>query len=166
MIAACTVGCYNLGSMTGPQIVIRPLGEDDIEEWFRLRGQLWDDTSESDHKSEMLDILEDPDSQLVVVADVGDGTLAGFLEASIRPFVEDCESEHVGYLEGWFVAPAYRRNGIGRELVNAAERWARSRGCTEMASDAEIDNIVSIEAHRNLGYEETSRLVHLRKELA
>ncbi|MFN6963952.1 MAG: aminoglycoside 6'-N-acetyltransferase [Pyrinomonadaceae bacterium] len=151
--------------MTGPQIVIRPLSEDDIEEWFRLRGQLWDNTSEHDHKSEMLDILEHGNSQLVLVADLGEGRLAGFLEASIRPFVEDCDSDHVGYLEGWFVAPEYRRRGIGRGLVAAAEEWARMNGCAEMASDAEIDNSVSIEAHLRLGYEETSRLVHLRKEL-
>jgi len=151
--------------MTSPQIVIRPIGEDDIDQWFRLRRMLWDDVSESDHKSEMLEILEHPDTQLVLVADLGDGTLAGFLEASIRPFVEDCESDNVGYLEGWYVRAEYRRRGIGGELVAAAEKWARSRGCTEMASDAELGNSVSLDAHLRLGYEETSRLVHLRKVL-
>ena len=39
--------------------------------------------------------------------------------------------------------------------------WARS----EMASDAEVGNTVSLEAHAKLVYTETSRLVHLRKEL-
>jgi hypothetical protein len=34
-----------------------------------------------------------------------------------------------------------------------------------MASDAEIGNDLSLAAHLNLGYNETSRLVHLRKEL-
>jgi aminoglycoside 6'-N-acetyltransferase I len=59
----------------------------------------------------------------------------------------------------------YRNKGIGRALVTAAEEWARSKGSTEMASDAELGNDPSLSAHLKLGYEETSRLVHLRKEL-
>jgi aminoglycoside 6'-N-acetyltransferase I len=113
----------------------------------------------------MLDIIDHTDTQFVIVADAGDKKLAGFLEASIRPFVEDCESDNVGYLEGWFVDPEFRRRGLGRALVAAAETWARSRGASEMASDAEIGNEPSLKAHTRLGYEETSRLVHLRKEL-
>ena len=151
--------------MTSPQLIVRPVAEKDLSEWFRLRRKLWDATSDDDHQAEMLDILDHTDTQLVVVADAGDGNLAGFLEASIRPFVEDCESDNVGYLEGWFVDPEYRRRGLGRALVTSAEEWARGKGSTEMASDAEIGNEQSLTAHVRLGYEETSRLVHLRKEL-
>src|SRR4051794_39808314 len=35
----------------------------------------------------------------------------------------------------------------------------------EMASDAHIENTVSLEAHKALGFEESSRAVHLRKRL-
>jgi aminoglycoside 6'-N-acetyltransferase I len=152
--------------MTSPQLIVRTVAEKDLSEWFRLRRQLWDATSDDDHQAEMLDIVDHTDTQLVVVADAGDGKLAGFLEASIRPFVEDCETDNVGYLEGWFVDTEYRKRGIGRALVTAAEEWARSKGATEMASDAEIGNDPSLSAHLKLGYEETSRLVHLKKELA
>lgn len=152
--------------MAEQQYVVRPMDERDLNEWFRLRKLLWDATGDDDHKSEMVDIIEHYDSQLVLVADVGEGRLAGFLEVSIRPFVEDCHSDHVGYLEGWFVEPSFRRNGIGRELVRIAEVWAKQKGCTEMASDAEIGNDMSLTAHTKLGYNETSRLVHLRKELS
>jgi aminoglycoside 6'-N-acetyltransferase I len=151
--------------MTEVKYLIRQLRETDLPEWFRLRNLLWDELSEAEHKAEMLDIYEHNDSQLVLVAENERGRLVGFLEASIRPFVEDCHTDHVGYLEGWFVEPGFRRSGIGRDLVRAAERWARKKGCTEMASDAEIGNDLSLAAHLKLGYEETSRLVHLRKEL-
>lgn len=144
---------------------LRPVRESDLNEWFRLRKLLWDENDDSDQQSEMLDILEHSDTQLVMVADLGDGRLIGFLEASIRPFAEDCETDHVGYLEGWYVMPEHRRLGVGRELVRNAENWARQKGCTEMASDAEIGNEQSLAAHVGLGYGITSRLVHLRKEL-
>jgi aminoglycoside 6'-N-acetyltransferase I len=113
----------------------------------------------------MLDILDHYESQFVLFAVSGSGRLIGLLEASIRPYVEDCETDNVGYLEGWYVEPEFRKQGIGRELVRQAETWARERGCTEMASDSEIGNDLSLAAHLNLGYNETSRLVHLRKEL-
>jgi aminoglycoside 6'-N-acetyltransferase I len=151
--------------MAEPDITIRALEENDLSEWLRLRRALWDGSSENDHRAEMVEIIEDPANQFVAVADAGNGLLAGFLEASIRSHVEDCESDHVGYLEGWFVDRSYRRKGIGSRLVELAESWARGQGCTEMASDAEIDNLVSQQAHSRLGYSETARLVHLRKEL-
>jgi aminoglycoside 6'-N-acetyltransferase I len=139
--------------------------EADLAEWFRLRKLLWDVGDDQEHKTEMLDILDHPDSQLILFAETNEGRLIGFLEASIRPFVEDCRTDHVGYLEGWFVEPEFRKHGVGGMLVKNAEQWARQHGCTEMASDAEIDNEGSIAAHNKLGYKETSRLVHLRKDL-
>jgi aminoglycoside 6'-N-acetyltransferase I len=154
-----------ISPMADAEISIRALEENDLAEWLRLRQALWDGSNENDHKIEMVDIIENPLEQFVAVADAGDGRLAGFLEASIRSHVEDCETENVGYLEGWFVEPLFRQRGIGGRLVRYAEDWARGRGCTEMASDAEIDNIVSQQAHSRLGYTETARLVHLRKEL-
>jgi aminoglycoside 6'-N-acetyltransferase I len=151
--------------MPDTNYAVRPVRESDLNEWFRLRKLLWDENDDGDHRSEMLDVLDHLDSQLVLVADSGDGQLIGFLEASIRPFVEDCHTDHVGYLEGWFVVAEHRRKGIGGELVRNAENWARQKGCTEMASDAEVGNDRSLTAHTRLGYAVTSRLVHLRKEL-
>jgi aminoglycoside 6'-N-acetyltransferase I len=151
--------------MPSIEYTVRPLVESDLSEWLRLRKMLWDQAAEDDHREEMVDIIEHSDTQLVVVADRGDGRLAAFLEASIRPVAEDCETDNVGYLEGWFVEENSRRHGLGRSLVDYAEKWAIGRGCSEMASDAEVGNDISLAAHQSLGYAVTSRLVHLRKEL-
>lgn len=69
----------------------------------------------------------------------GVGHLSGFIEASLRQTVGGCATSPVGYIEGIFVKPDYRRRGVGRALVAAAEEWAASRGCTEMASDCLFD---------------------------
>ena len=71
----------------------------------------------------------------------------------------------MGYLEGVFVLPEHRGGGIGAALVDAAEGWARERGCTEMASDRELDNEASGTFHQALGYEEVERIVCFRKSL-
>ena len=61
--------------------------------------------------------------------------------------------------------PSYRRSGVGRQLIEAAEHWATSRGCTEMGSDVELWNEVSQMAHHALGYSEATRLVCYAKKL-
>lgn len=150
--------------MTPKEITIRPVDLNDRDEWLRLRKLLWDHTADSEHLLEMNEIVSDPESQLVLVAAEGN-RLVGFLEVSIRHFAEDCETDNVGYLEGWYVEPDFRRTGIGRGLVAGAESWARDSGCVEMASDAELGNEESLSAHTQLGYVETSRLIHFRKEI-
>lgn len=151
--------------MTPKEITIRPVERSDRDEWLRLRKLLWDHTADSDHLLEMNEIINDPETQLVLVA-AERRRLIGFLEVSIRHFAEDCETDNVGYLEGWYVEPEFRRSGVGRSLVASAEGWAKDCGCIEMASDAEIGNAESLAAHNQLGYAETSRLIHFRKEIA
>ncbi len=143
---------------------IRPVTRDDLEEWLCLRQSLWPECSEEEHRSEIEDYFNHADKLQTFVAEES-GRLIGFLEASIRPFVEDCQSAQVGYIEGWYVAADNRLKGIGGMLVGEAEKWARSKECREMASDCEIANEVSLAAHTRLGYEETSRLIHFRKTL-
>ena len=103
--------------------------------------------------------------QPVFVVQRPDGKLGGFLEAGTRKYAEGCETSPVGYIEGWYVDEDLRERGIGKVLVEAAEEWARSQGLTEMASDTWLDNDVSIQAHLNMGYEETERLIHFAKKM-
>lgn len=91
--------------------------------------------------------------------------LGGFLSLSLREWAEGCESMPVPYVEGWWVAPDLRRAGVGRELVAAAENWCIQHGYRELASDVELKNDVSLNAHAALGFEPTLRLQFFRKRL-
>ncbi len=94
------------------------------------------------------------------------GALAGFLEAGLRSHADGCDpAVPTGYVEGWFVREEFRNRGVGRDLMRAAEDWAFSQGCREMASDALIDNTGSQDAHKALGFEVVDRCVHFRKRL-
>ena len=50
-------------------------------------------------------------------------------------------------------------------LSETAENWAILNGFTEMASDTELDNAVSLAAHVSMGYEEVERQICFRKTL-
>jgi aminoglycoside 6'-N-acetyltransferase I len=145
-------------------MIVRGPGQDDRAEWLRMRRTLWEDRPDDQQVREIEEVLSNV-SEAVFVAERPEGGLCGFVEASIRPWAEGCESRPVGYIEGWYVDPDMRRRGIGRALVEAVEAWARSKGCRQMASDAELWNIVSHHAHGALGFTETARLVLFKKDL-
>ncbi|KIT17812.1 Aminoglycoside N(6')-acetyltransferase type 1 [Jannaschia aquimarina] len=106
-----------------------------------------------------------PVNGCVFVHDDGRGPFA-FSEATLRrDHVNGCETSPVAFLEGIYVAPDHRREGVGALLLDAVRAWARERGCTELASDAHIDNIASHAFHRTLGFEETVRVVCFRTKL-
>jgi aminoglycoside 6'-N-acetyltransferase I len=95
-----------------------------------------------------------------------EGALTGFLEAGLRSHADGCDpATPTCYVEGWFVREDFRNRGIGRDLMRAAEVWALSQGCREMASDALIENTGSQRAHEALGFEVVDRCVHFRKSL-
>jgi aminoglycoside 6'-N-acetyltransferase I len=139
---------------------IREYSPADRRAYQQLREKLWPDCSDKDNDSWFA-----RGDATTFVAERPDGSLCGFVEVGSRPYAEDCESSPVGYIEGWWVDADVRRQGVGRALIAAAERWARSKGYTEMASDALIDNDVSHRSHRALGYQEVERLVMFRKSL-
>ncbi len=145
-------------------MIIRRAEQSDFEQWYQMRVSLWSEATQAEDKEEMQDYLLS-DTIAVFVAQTANGRLVGFLEANIRYYAESCITHNVGYVEGWYVDEQHRQQGIGTALVRAAEDWARSKGCQEMASDCLLDNEVSLAAHLALGYEEKERLIHFVKTL-
>ena len=136
----------------------------------RLLHALWPESPAEEHARELELILagKAPGTLplVIFVAEDKDGTLVAFLECGLRSHADSCNpSRPVGYVEGWYVAEGHRRRGIGKTLLKAAEDWARSQGCTEMASDAVIDNELSQKVHQRLGFEVVERSVLFRKTL-
>jgi aminoglycoside 6'-N-acetyltransferase I len=147
---------------------VRPVTHADAAAWLAMRNALWPEEDDDDHPKEIARFLEGgstiADVQAVLIAE-DDGEILGFAELSIRPYAEGCQTDRVGFLEGWYVVPEARRRGVGRALVAAAEGWARAQGCTEFASDTLVDNDVSTTAHHALGFEEVEIIRCFRKDL-
>jgi aminoglycoside 6'-N-acetyltransferase I len=143
----------------------RALTDTDIETWFTLRSTLWPDCLAEDNAKDFQALKEHPESMAVFLAIDDRGKACGFVDAALRDVAESCDTRPVGYIEGIYVSPEFRGQGVGRLLAAAAERWAASRGCREMASDCLYDNEASVRFHRAIGYEVTGQLIHFRRDL-
>jgi aminoglycoside 6'-N-acetyltransferase I len=150
---------------------IRPVGSnaDDAETWATLRHRLWPLADPGELLEETRAYIPGTATPLIAAAffaeDSAEHRVLGFIELSIRPFADGCDSRPVPYVEGWYVEPAARKAGVGRALMSAAEAWARDQGFSELSSDTEIENVDSLAAHSRCGFVETDRLVKLRKAL-
>ncbi|MDZ7283278.1 GNAT family N-acetyltransferase [Sphingomonas sanguinis] len=138
-------------------MIVTPAAPEHQERWLALRAALWG--AEAGESGE----LPEGDGNFVALVD---GRVIGFAEAAIRhDYVNGCDTSPVLFLEGLFVDPDHRRRGVAGALVAAVADWGRAQGCSEFASDAELDNGDSHAMHRALGFVETERVVYFRREL-
>jgi aminoglycoside 6'-N-acetyltransferase I len=152
-----------------PHVQVRLGAPTDLEVVSRLFFALWPDGLLAEHQEEARAILAgSPPSTmpLVVFVAVADRTVVGFIEVGLRSHADGCDTRRpVGFVEGWYVEPEHRAAGMGRALMQAAEDWARSQGCHELASDTWIDHESSQRAHEALGFEVVDRCVNFKKTL-
>jgi aminoglycoside 6'-N-acetyltransferase I len=156
--------------MAGMTAKIRQARIGDERELAQMRALLWPDESVEEHLREAEAALAGHAAgtlpNTILVSQEEGERLSGFLEVGLRSHADGCDTRHsVGFVEGWFVRQPFRGMGVGRDLMKAAEDWARAQGCLEMASDALIDKEESQSAHCALGFEVVDRCVHFKKSL-
>lgn len=95
-----------------------------------------------------------------------DDKAVGFAQCQLRnDYVEGTSSNPVGYLEGIFVSEDYRKRGFARKLLAKCEEWAAQQGCTEFASDCELENDTSLAFHLATGFTEANRVICFTKKM-
>jgi aminoglycoside 6'-N-acetyltransferase I len=148
-------------------VIVRRVNRDDAQTWAHLRARLWPAADPVALIGEARAFLRGEPTPMIAAAFLAEEGSAplGFLELAVRPFADGCESRPIAHVEGWYVEPSVRRRGVGGALMRAAEYWARDRGFSELASDTEVGNRVSLAAHARQGFLETERLVKMRKPL-
>ncbi|WP_274309821.1 aminoglycoside 6'-N-acetyltransferase [Solibacillus daqui] len=125
---------------------------------------LWPDNVLEDFILNMKSCITGENSVIFLAIDADQAI--GFAQCQLRTdYVEGTDSSPVGYLEGLFVLDNYRQQGIARTLVEACEKWALTKGCTEFASDCELDNTDSLKMHLKLGFTEANRIICFTKKL-
>lgn len=145
-------------------ITIREMTENDAASWIAMRRALWPEGSAEAH-AEAAAVTLRSSSAWAFIAETGEGIAAGFAELALRAYANGCDSQPVPFLEGIWVAPEFRRQGVGRALIAHVQSFVVARGFREIGSDTEIINQISQEAHAAWGFTETERVVYFRKLL-
>jgi aminoglycoside 6'-N-acetyltransferase I len=154
-----------------PTFVVRPLERRDRDALLGMWCALWPEHQAAEHAPHVDARIEGkpPVSTLPLqtfVAESAQGALVGFVEVGLRSHANGCDPRTpVAFLEGWYVAPEWRRRGVGRGLVQRAEAWGRAQGAIEIASDTWLDASVSEAAHLALGFEVADRSIEFAKRL-
>ncbi|MBN8563578.1 MAG: GNAT family N-acetyltransferase [Leptolyngbya sp. UWPOB_LEPTO1] len=131
----------------------------DFNEWLDLAMQLWSDNSIEEMHASLTTILQSP-REAAFLARAEDGSAIAFMNLSLRhDYVPGATQSPVAYIEGIYVKENYRKQGLGKALIQYAEQWAVEQGCTQLASDALLENTESYEFHTHIGFEEVERVV-------
>jgi aminoglycoside 6'-N-acetyltransferase I len=113
-------------------------------------------------RQEALDVLSS-ESEQCFIAKTDSGEAIGFLEVSCRR----TKDHTYGYLEGWYVAPEHRRQGVGTDLIDHAEQWLLHNSIEAFFSDTDQANYPeSLPAHARSGYEPIRHFTLLKKHVS
>lgn len=138
--------------------------EKDLPVLAELACKLWSGHTVQELQSELEQIARKPDAAFFIA--YGQQIPVGFAQCQLRhDYVEGTDSSPVGYLEGIYVAEGCRKQGVARKLLAACESWAKEKGCTQFASDCELDNVQSLQFHLNMGFREANRIICFTKKL-
>lgn len=144
--------------------MITNLNKDNLETVSRLALKLWPD-AELNELIESFRLIIASQNEMCFVYN-HDHLPIGFIHASTRSdYVEGCDYSPVGYIEGLYIEEVHRGNGYSKELVKEVEKWAKTRGFKQLASDCELKNEVSIAFHSRIAFQEVNRIVCFVKNL-
>lgn len=144
--------------------MIKKATQNDTKVLAELAIQMWCNHTVSELDADFAEIVNNKDA--VCFIKYVDDIPVGFAQCQLRyDYVEGTHSSPVGYLEGIFVVQEYQHKGYAKELLCECELWAKEKGCSEFASDCELDNKNSYSFHIAMGFEEANRVICFKKEL-
>ena len=145
---------------------VRAIAHSDVLRWYQMRRIYWPDSTENKLQQEMTAIFENAKYNQVYVCEIETHDIVAFIEISFRQRMRGCAVSPVAYIEGLYVEPNYRMQGIAKALVTEAENWAKRCGCKEIALDVSLENATNRLFQDKLGFVEADRIITYKKKLA
>ncbi|MEZ4903843.1 MAG: GNAT family N-acetyltransferase [Spirosomataceae bacterium] len=140
------------------------LTENNLHPYVALTLELWPDCDYREEELFYRAILNSVNDYCALAKN--EQRYVGFIHIAIRSdHVEGADTDKTAYLEGIYIQPSFRRTHLATLLLKEGERWAISKGFTQLASDTEIANFHSQLFHKNNGFEEVNRIVCFLKNL-
>ncbi len=146
------------------RIQIRLMTEADHPVWAKMRARLWPEGSPEAHLRALKILAFRHGRHFGWLAHAPTGEPFGFAEATILDFTDGSCPQPAPFLDGLWVEPAHRRQGVGRALIRRISEHFAVKGFSEICSDAEMSNHAAHLAHAG-GFAETERVVDFRKPL-
>jgi GNAT superfamily N-acetyltransferase len=97
----------------------------------------------------------------VIFLAIVDGAPAGFTQ--LYPLFSSVSMKRLWLLNDLFVAPAGRRAGAGRALLDRAERWARETGAKGLTLSTELTNATAQRLYESAGWTKDDDFVHYHR---
>lgn len=140
-------------------VSIRRAGESDVSRVLVLAREFMHGIAIDEERVSILkDSLKDSDYELWV-AEVN-GEMAGFIDLwVIRDF---CHGGKLSYIQNLYVAPKYRRQGVGSKLLQKIIDRAEEKGVLEIHVVTGFDNEPAIRLYKRYGL--TKESLQLEKE--
>jgi len=113
-----------------------------------LATQLGYPTSPAQMADRLSHLLPDND-QAIFVIDDGSGRPVAWIHVYHHWLLEEGHFAEIG---GLVTGEGFRRRGLGRQLMRAAEEWARQRGCAAMLLRSNVTRTEAHEFYGNIGY--------------
>ena len=122
---------------------------DTAEEIEQRPSSYWGDLTRS---------VTEPDRHIMFLACEGDAVVGSIYG------LRDREHRDAARIGGTWVAPAHRRRGVGRELLEAVFSWAREHGFSRLALWAPSASAAALALYRQAGFKDTGRRQPLRND--
>lgn len=100
---------------------------------------------------------------VILVAATPSGELAGFTQ--LFPSFSSVAAARLYVLNDLFIAPAHRRQGVGRALLKAAARFGRHAGAVRLELATTVDNHGAQALYESLDWSRDVAMYHYSLEL-
>lgn len=94
-------------------------------------------------------VITDPAHAVLVAELTGTREIAGAVHVGLYPILD---ADDAAQILGVIVSEKHQRNGIGRALLERAERWARERHCTTVFLRTNVLRTDAQSFYARLGY--------------
>jgi aminoglycoside 6'-N-acetyltransferase I len=130
-------------------MLIKEVSKEDLEIWAKIRQKLWDGEYELFYTEVKEIAASQTETAFLLLVD--EDTPVGFIEGAL--YLDG--DQKYGYVEGWYVEPAFRGQGYGGKLLEALEVWILHHSISLVLSDTiPKEYPLSPKAHLRQGFEE------------
>jgi GNAT superfamily N-acetyltransferase len=135
------------------ETAVRDARAEDADAMSRLCAQLGYPAQAGAMPERLLRFQRDPNAR-ALVADAGDGPI-GLATVHLRHTIN--HEAPIAQLTLLVVDETQRTRGVGRALVEAAERWAHARGCHRIVVTTALQRADAHAFYERIGYRHTGR---------